>query len=257
MAKNVSDIVKEFNKKLTRRQASRKAQNERRKLQRKLARELSEELGTKVTWKEATSIYEGSKIESKIAKEIYSDIGQLQARKIEGTNKRVGYSVELEEFASRAKIKYPDSSTYRRNEMFKNKINQASSKDLEGQKLSELNSMEVHGFYAATYEMWKGTSIEQNRNIDIMKEFGVNDLESVYKLVVNKELKKEDFSFEDEELFNQWLEEIDKRVNLKELREMYSEEMQGVRDVPETKYKKDTVANIKIRTSTIKRYARK
>lgn len=254
---NIKDIVSEFNKKLTTRQASRKAQNERRKLQRKLAKELSSELDTKVSWKEATQIYEGSKVESKIAKELYGDIEKLKAQKIEGTNIRKGYGVELNEFSQRVKFKYPDSNTYRKNEMFKNKINQASAKDEEGNKLSGLNSMEVHGFYAATYEMWKGTSIEQNRNLDIMESFGINDLETVYKLLVNKDLKKEDFGFNDDELFEQWLKEIDSRVNLYELRKMYDEEMKGIRDVPEVKYKKDTVANIKIRTSGIKRYKRR
>ena len=69
-------------------------------------------------------------------------------------------------------------------------------------------------------------------------------------------MKKEDFGFNDDELFEQWLKEIDARVNLYELREMYDEEMKGIRDVPEAKYKKDTVANIKIKTSGIKRYNR-
>ena len=253
----VSNVVNSMNQNLTTREASRLAQNQRRKLQRRLANELSNELGYKVSWNESTDIYEGSSVESDLAKQIYGDIKSLKAKTIEGTNIRKGYGVELSQIEEKINYEYVQGSQRRRNEMFKNKINQASSKDEEGQKLSELSSMEVHGFYAATYEMWKGTSIEQNRNLDIMKSFGVNDLETVYKLLVNKDLKKEDFGFnDDDELFEQWLKEIDARVNLYELREMYDEEMKGIRDVPEAKYKKDTVANIKIRTSGIKRYNR-
>ena len=265
MAINLKNIVSEFNKKLTTRQASRKAQNERRKLQRRLANELSQELGEKVSWKQATEIYEGSKIESKIAENIYSDIQSLKAQKIEGTNKRKGYGVELSEIETKINYEYVQGSQRRKNEMFKNKINQASAKDEEGQKLSNLNSMEVHGFYAATYEMWKGTTIEQNRNIDIMSAFGIKDLETVYKLVTNKGnvddelfgLNPSDFGFKDRALFKQWLQQIDKNVNLKELRKMYDEEMKGLRDVPESKYKSNSMSNIKIRTSGIKRYKRR
>lgn len=263
--KAFNKVASTMNKKLTTREASRMAQNQRRKLQRRLANELSNELGYKVTWNSATDVYEGSSVESDLAKQIYGDIQKLKSKKVEGTNKRKGYSVDLNEMEDKINYQYVQGSQRRRNEMFKNKINQASAKDEEGKKLSELNEMDVHGFYAATYEMWKGTSIEQNRNIDIMREFGINDLETIYKLITNEGkvddelfgLKASDFGFDDEMLFKQWLQQIDKNVNLKELRRMYLEEMSGLRDVPESKYKSNSMSNIKIRTSGIKRYKRR
>lgn len=247
--KSIKQIVSAFNKTLTTRQASRKAQNERRKLQRRLAKELTSELGEKISWKQATEIYEGSKVESKLASEIYSDITKLRSQKIEGTNKRVGYSVELSEIAEKIERRYPTEQTLkRRNKIFTNELNQATKKD----SISELDKNEVHAFYTVTYELWKGVSVEQDRNKTIMNVFGVNELKTVYDLIQSKELNAEDFGFEDEETFNEWLEDIKSRVDLDEMRRIYHEELSGANDIPEAKYKTNVMQNIKIRAADVR-----
>lgn len=257
--KSVKSIAEEFNKKLTRRQASRQAQNLRRKLQRRLASELSEQTGSKVSWKEAVSFYEGSKVESSITSEIYSDIKSLQAKQVEGKKQRIGYGVEIEEVRERTEERFPSSQTQvRRNRMFTHELNEATkvrrmeSGEYEKAGLSSLSKNEVHAFYTATYEMWKGTSIEQNRNKDIMKAFGIKDLKTIYKLLTEDELKAKDFGFDDEEKFDKWLKEIKQKVDVDELRKILKEELQGESDVPETKYKKNAMKNIKIRVANVR-----
>lgn len=247
MIKGITSIVQAFNKGITRRQASRAAQNERRKLQRRLAQELQKQTGEKVTWKQATSFYEGSDVESSIAKQIYSDIEKLQF-KSEDVNgeRRIGYGAEISEIKEKIIEQYPsEQALRRRNEMFKHEINQSTKKD----NVSSLNAIDTHGFYAATYEAWKGVSVEGDRNQAIMNVFGINDLKSIYKLITDKELDFEEFGFEDEGLFKEWLNEIQSRVDLKKLREIYRESMQGLKDEPGIKYDKFVIANIKIRSS--------
>lgn len=249
MAKSVKNIVQEFNKNISRREASRKAQNERRKLQRRLAQELTRQTDEKVTWKEATSFYEGSKVESSIASRIYSDIGKLQyKREKTETDERIGYGVEISDIQERIIIEYPTAQAQKRkNEMFKRDINQSTKVD----NVTNLKAIDTHGFYAATYEAWKNVDVESDRNKAIMDTFGVNDLKSIYKLITDKELDFEEFGFEDEGLFKEWLEEIQERVDLKKLREIYRESMQGLKDEPDTKYDKFVIQNIKNRSSDV------
>ena len=265
MAKSVKRITREFNEGMTRREASRKAQNERRKAQRRLARILSEETGEKINWKDATNVYKSLKDTSEQSRELYATIESLTARKKEGTNKVEGYGVDLkkteESLSTFTRIRFGKETLskkgdqldlYNKNKLFTHQINQATRKD----GLSTLNSNETHGFYAVTQYIWKGTNVSDNRNAVIMNEFGLNDLKQVYDLITNKDLKPGDFGFKDKELFEQWLEEIKSRVDLDKIRDIYKSEMLGESDEPDSKYDKLKIANIKIRASKLKRYAR-
>lgn len=250
--KSVRNIVDRFNQSVSRRKASREAQNERRKLQRRLANILSESIGERVSWKEATSVYEGSKVESATAQEIYSDIEKLRFRKESEKEIRVGYETNIEDIKEKIVNRFPNAQTQRRkNEMFKQEINQATKK--EG--LSSLDSNETHAFYAATYEVWKNVSVEEDRNKSIMEAFGVKDLETIYNLITKKELKAEDFGFDNKEAFERWLNEIREKVDIDALRQIMQEEMEGSKDEPDSKYPKMRIQNIKVRASSVRYYA--
>ena len=254
MAKSVKTVVRKMNEKLSRREASRQAQNERRKLQRRLAKELSKATGKKVTWKEAESVYQGQKVESVIASEIYKDIGKLKYTSVDNGVKRIGYDVNIQELSERTQQRFPNTQTQRRrNEMFKQDLNEASKKEPNG--VSKLNKGEVHAFYAATQFIWSGTSIQENRNKKIMEEFGIDSLETIYKLIVDKELNPEDFGFSDMESLQKWIKEISKKVDIQAVRDIYQEELNERSDVPETKYNKIAIQNIVSRTSMLKQHA--
>lgn len=106
----------------------------------------------------------------------------------------------------------------RLNAMFQHRINMSTSKmAAEGAKLSGLGKLKYgmsKAFYAVTMDLWQGVSTQGNRNAAIMENFGVTDLESVYKLVTEKELNYEEFGFKDEDTFNEWLKDLNERVNL-------------------------------------------
>ena len=260
MAKSVRKINREMNADLSRREASRLAQNERRKAQRRLSKILSEELGERVTWKEAYERAIGNEEISGRAK-TYVDI----IESLKGSQK--GYTSDIKKVQERIKTetyyqfgsenlstKASSTELFRRNEQFKDRINQATLKD----GLSDLRSMDVHGFYAVTQYIWGGTSVSDNRNAKIMREFGLNDLEQVYKLITDKELKAKEFGFEDEELFEQWLDEIRKRVDLDAVRKAFdaSRMISDTNDEPEIKYDKIKIANVRLKSAMIKRYAK-
>lgn len=231
--KSVGSIAKEMNKGLTRREASRLAQNERRKAERRLARELSSELGRKIGRKEALTVYESESIQSNEAKALAKTIKNLQAKTVEGTKKKIGYSVDIrreaESISAYTQIKYGretlakkgDVSMLRKNKMFERQINQSTMKN----GLSTLTRENTKAFYAATMDMWRGLSNADNRNAQIMMKFGLNDLSQVYKLLTEKELSKEDFGFIDERLFQEWLTDIDLNVNLFQRRKIVQEEL--------------------------------
>lgn len=242
--KSVKTVVQTMNGRiLTNREASRIAQNERRKAQRRLARILSEETGEKVNWKNATDVLNSMSKASEQAKALGRTIKGLQAKKIEGTNQRQGYSVSLEReaesIATFTQIRFgretlskksskPDLK--RRNEMFTHQINQSTMKN----GFSVLSRDETKAFYASTMDMWRGLSSSDNLNAQIMMKFGVNDLSQVYKLLTSKDLKKEDFGFKDEETFQQFLKEMDERVQLSKRREIVQEELKSIRDSKES-----------------------
>lgn len=242
--KSVKNVVQTMNGRiLTNREASRIAQNERRKAQRRLARILTEETGEKVTWKNATDVLNSMSKASEQAKALGRTIKGLQAKKIEGTNQRQGYSVSLEReaesIATFTQIRFgretlsgkgtkPDLK--RRNEMFTHQINQSTMKN----GFSALSRDETKAFYASTMDMWRGLSSSDNLNAQIMMKFGVNDLSQVYKLLTSKDLKKEDFGFKDEETFQEFLKEMDERVQLSKRREIVQEELKSIRGSKES-----------------------
>lgn len=264
--KGVFPVVQRMNQRvLTTREASRFAQNERRKAQRRLARILSEETGEKINWKNS---YERS-LEltdlSSQAESLKGTIEALTSKPVGTTKQRKGYQTQIETEAESIQTftyfrfgqetlskKGEGFDVFRRNEMFTHEINQSTKK--EG--LSSLNKNVTHGFYAATQWIWEGASSSDNRNLLIMREFGISDLEQVYKLITNKTLKPEDFGFDsnDEELFEQWLDEIRERIDIDELREIFKEEIGGKKDIKQSgDYAKDAIKNIRIRTASFER----
>ena len=242
MAKSVGNITREMNKSLTRREASRLAQNERRKAERRLARELSSQLGRKVDRKEALSVYESQATKTGEMKALARTIRGLQAKTKEGTKQKIGYAVDIkreaESIASYTQIKYGtetlakkgDVTLQRRNKMFERQINQSTMKN----GLSTLSREDTKAFYASTLDIWNGLSNADNRNAQIMMKFGVSDLSQVYKLLTEKELKKEDFGFSDEELFQNWLKELNERVQLEERRKIVQEELASIKGTQRT-----------------------
>lgn len=213
---------------LTRRQQSRMAQDARRKAQRSMARILTKQTGTKVGWKEAVDVYKESGIESSELESLYKTYQSQVARKIkpgESYTKVYGQSPEsvsraLESF-NFVRFNYQKGDVKRRNDMFTRDIAQSTRKG----GLSTLSEELTHGFYAATQYMWHKAESESERNAKIMKEFGLTDLKQVYNLVTKDELKKEDFGFNDEALFQQWLDEIKERVDLDTLRDIMKTEL--------------------------------
>ena len=219
------------------RETSRKAQNERRKVERRMARIISEQTGKKVTGKEAVEMYETGYGEGSQLRELYRTRKSLESVKGKNSNKRKGYSVNVEKvgenidaftqiyFGRESLSKKGDVSLQRRNKMFERQINQSTMK--EG--LSTLSRDDSKAFYASTMDLWNGLSNSDNRNAAIMNQFGVNDLSQVYKLLTDKNLKAEDFGFDDERLFQEWLTDIDLRVDLFKRRKIVQEELETIR----------------------------
>ena len=239
MAKSVGNIVQTMNGKvLTTRQASRLAQNERRKAQRRLARILTEETGQKVTWKNAVEIFETMSNQSSQASALARTIKGLQATQIEGTKQRQGYSVSIEReaqsIATFTQVRFGREtlakkgnipSLQRRNEMFTHQINQSTMKN----GFSALSRDETKAFYASTMDLWRGLSSSDNLNAQIMMKFGLNDLSQVYKLLTDKELKASEFGFTDEKMFQDFIKELDERVQLSKRREIVLQELESIR----------------------------
>lgn len=214
---------------MTRRQQSRMAQNQRRKIQRRMARILTEQTGQKVSWKEAVDVYKQSGIEDSGLSALYGAYESQVARKVKPGERYVSQvygqspksiSSAIESFTS---VRFNESGgdVKRRNEMFMRDIAQSTKKG----GLSTLSEEVTHGFYAATQYIWQDAEGDMERNAKIMREFGLNDMKQIYNLVTKDELKKEDFGFNDEELFQQWLDEINERVDLDTLRAIMKEEL--------------------------------
>lgn len=237
MAKSVGSIVQKMGGKvLTTREASRLAQNERRKAQRRLARLLTEETGQKVDWKKAVDTFESMSSKSSQGRALAKTIKDLQSVQIGNSKQRKGYSVSIERqaesIAAYTQIRYGretlskkgDITLDRRNKMFEREINQSTMKN----SLSALSREETKAFYASTMDLWQGLSNADNRNVQIMQKFGVNNLEQVYKLLTDKKLDFSEFGFSgsgfrDEDGNTISYEEYDKLKN-KEGYTEYSEE---------------------------------
>ncbi len=216
------------NERLTRREQSRMAQNNRRKIQRRMAKILTEKIGTKVNWKESVQIYESGSFIDTGLESLYKTYQTQKAKRVKAGefNKRSVYSQDVESVSrgiqSFTEIRFGEgSSIQRRNEMFQRDIAQSTRKG----GLSTLSGELTHGFYAATQYMWEKASSTQERNTFIMNEFGIKDLETIYKLITKSELKANDFGFEDEDMFKQWLEQIKDNVDLDELRRIFQEQL--------------------------------
>lgn len=222
---------------MTTREKSRFAQNERRKIERRMARVLKEEYGVKTTAKEAAKVYKEGKYDSAELKMLSKERESLFAKKVKGTQRRKGYDVNIqqvgENISAYTQIKYGmetlsnkgDVTQLRKNKLFERSINQSTKKD----GFSLLEKTETKAFYAATQDIWKTQATSGKYNIAIMQEFGVNDLETVYKLLTKRKFKKEDFGFSDNEEFKAWLKEINEKVNLFKRRNIVLEELKGMK----------------------------
>ena len=281
MAKSVKKLSNESNRDAKRRAQSRQAQNERRKIERRMSRIIEEQTGTKIDRKEVIEQYKSGVGSGRELNALYKTYKSLEGKKgvksitevYKQDVSRVAESVEafteMRFGESNPFGKREPSQVLRRNKMFERNIAQSTKK--EG--LSTLDKNITHGFYAATQYIWEDSSSAGARNTEIMAEFGINDMETIYKLITDSELNFEEFGFETEEDFDMWLDEIKERVDLDELRDIFSDEMGDIvanweqggntndaryngDDVPEDKYEKVKIGNIRRRTAKLKRHGR-
>ena len=173
----------------------------------------------------------GRKVDAKHAEQVARELGDSVPESIRVLQKGIennraqkggGYKVdvlkEAENIASYTAAKYGmetlakkgDISQKRKNDLFTNQINQSTKKD----SLSLLDADTSKAFYAGTSDLWKEAKNSSQYNEKIMESFGVSDLETVYKLLTDKELDYKEFGFSNKEDFEDWLEEIDSRVHL-------------------------------------------
>lgn len=256
MAKRVRKIYDEMNNGMTKREVSRKMQDERRRLQRRLAKELSEETGEKVSWKDTEKVYSETENKTSQIESLYSNIQETYIFKDE-SGKR-GYTQDVKKLGETidtySRMKYGSKSLghketeeelrqIRKDEMVRHQINQSTKK--EG--LSVYDSNKSHAFYAATTSLWNDSETKEDRNEAIIRGLNVSSLEEAYNLLLDEELNFEEYGFETEEDFQQWLKdnEIDK------LRDIISEELSGKYDESEIKYSKTRIANIRDRADTL------
>ena len=256
MAKRVRKISDEMNNGMSKREASRKMQDERRRLQRRLAKELSEETGEKVSWKDAEKVYSETENKTSQIESLYSNIQETYTFKDE-SGKR-GYTQDIKKLGDTidtySRMKYGSKSLghketeeelrqVRKDEMVRHQINQSTKK--EG--LSVYDANKSHAFYAATVHLWNDSENKRERNEAIITGLGVSSLEEAYELLTSEDLDFEEFGFETEEEFNEWLE--DNIIN--ELRDIIDEELMEKVDEKEVKYSKTAIANIRNRTDTL------
>ena len=231
--KSVRQVAKEAGRNIETRMRSRMAQNERRKIERRMARIIKEETGQKVTAKEAVEIYESMEYSNpqlrslaRARESISSGVGKSGYK---ADVQKVAESVEAFTEIRFGQSKLSESGTadkYRRNKMFERAINQSTTKD----GLSPLTREESKAFYAATMDLWRGKSKANETNATIMREFGINDLQTVYDLLTKENLDYKDYGFSDEETFNEWIAELDKKANLTLRREIVVEELKDIRN---------------------------
>lgn len=256
MAKRVRKISDEMNNGMSRREASRKMQDERRRLQRRLAKELSEVTGKKVSWKDSEKVYSETEVKTSQIESLYSNIQETYAFTDE-SGKR-GYTQDVQKLGETidtySRMKYGSKSLshketeeelrqIRQDEMVRHQINQSTKK--EGLSVYEANKS--HAFYAATVHLWNDSETIDDRNEAIIRGLGVSSLEEAYELLTSEDLDFEEFGFETEEEFKEWLEDN----KLDKLRDIISEELSGKYDKSEEKYSTTRIANIRNRTDTL------
>ena len=157
------------------------------------------------------------------------------------TAKQLSESIDTYTINKYGSIRLNLDKQSRLNSMFQHRINMSTSKMVaEGAKLSGLGKLKYgmsKAFYAVTMDLWQGVSVQGNRNAAILDAFGVNDLEQVYKLVTEKELNYEEFGFSDVDTFNEWLKDLNDRVNLDIRREAvqnYYDALQSLGEIGNT-----------------------
>lgn len=219
-----------------RRKQSRQAQNERRKIERRI-RAIQKEI-------ESEKLTEGMRKSSEEQIASLTKVKDVLTAKVKKGEKKPSYSGDIEKIGktieSFTQTRFVETSPFRRltkaqrefqktqtsqerqfskNKVFERSLNQATLKN----GLSAFDRIDVKSFYAVTQDIWQSVSVNSNKNKAILDKFGLSDLETVYKLLTSKELKKEDFGFSDEALFQDWLNELDSKVNLTLRRDIFNE----------------------------------
>ena len=232
MAKTVGNISKENGRDPVKREKSRKQDAARKKFDTKISQVLKRVFDENVRsrdvqkyLKQHAEVLENKEV-SALQKLRMGMMYNRKEQKYELDAKRAlelnkGYESIIAEKEDISTQKYSAALQARKNKLFEREIQQAKSKF----GLSDITAENVDMFYRATSPLWKGESTQETRNSKIMEVFGVNDLETVFKLINNSDLNAKDFGYEDEELFKDFLKHINENVKLDKIREIIKEEM--------------------------------
>lgn len=232
MAKTVKQISKQSGRNPETRKRSRQTQNARRRLDTQISNIVKEITGIKIAGrkiqaylKEHSDLFKNKDIAAiqklreqgltynKTEKKYevnYKDVPKIMQGWANIRNERKKLSLEKKSVAN----------VERRNKQFEREMAQAKNKF----GLSSFEKSDVDLFYIATTTFWRGNSTIETRNAKIMEAFGLNDLEQVFNLITKKELKAEDFGFDDEKLFEDWIENLNETVKLDKIRQIIKEE---------------------------------
>ena len=203
-----------------------------------MAQTLREETGrTDINWKNAEEVYRNTGRVSQSATTFYDQIQKLKfdsttrskgfnAKEVENVGRQVEETSDMRfkgRFSNFFKKRFGKSFGDIDNSVFQDMLNGAGKSG----SASPLGQEEVKAFYASTMDLWQGTA-EPGKDItaEIRNAFGVDNTEQVYRLLMQEELTAGDFGFSDEELFQEWLEDLDNRANLSKRREIVQEELQ-------------------------------
>ena len=232
MAKTVGDISKSSNRNPMKREKSRQQQNARRRYDTKISQVLKRAFDENVKsrdvqkyLKEHSEVLENKEIEALQKLRLGMEYNKKE-KKYELEVKRAdeiykGYESILSEKEELSSVKRSAATQDRRNKLFEREMQQAKSK----YGTSEIEGEDVNLFYGSLAPIWRGTSTQETRNSDIMKAFGVSDLETVFKLVTKEgELKASDFDFKDETAFKEWLDDLNSNIKLDKIREIIRQE---------------------------------
>ena len=232
MAKTVGNISKENGRDPVKREKSRKQDAARKKFDTKISQVLKRVFDENVRsrdvqkyLKQHAEVLENKEV-SALQKLRMGMMYNRKEQKYELDAKRAlelnkGYESIIAEKEDISTQKYSAALQARKNKLFEREMQQAKSKF----GLSDITAENVDMFYRATSPLWKGESTQETRNSKIMEVFGVNDLETVFKLINNSDLNAKDFGYEDEELFKDFLKHINENVKLDKIREIIKEEM--------------------------------
>lgn len=232
MAKTVGNISKENGRDPVKREKSRKQDAARKKFDTKISQVLKRVFDENVRsrdvqkyLKQHAEVLENKEV-SALQKLRMGMMYNRKEQKYELDAKRAlelnkGYESIIAEKEDISTQKYSAALQARKNKLFEREMQQAKSNF----GLSDITAENVNMFYRATSPLWKGESTQETRNSKIMEVFGVNDLETVFKLINNSDLKAKDFGYEDEGLFKDFLKHINENVKLDKIREIIKEEM--------------------------------